>query len=298
MLATLERLTLREEARLGSAKTGRPRVDREAGIIYGVRVLGPKSANRRRYTEGAMRSALPLYEGAVVNVHHPRDRKNPDQARDIDDRFGSLRNVRFHNGGIHADLHVFKSHRLAGVVFDAAESAPHTMGLSHNADGHGRTENGETIVEEIYEVRSVDLVTNPATTFGLFESVDTPLPDGVSAEDYERLRRILLRDGTSPEAIKAAHEAYWQELLASDLKSVEVANENVLAHKVCEWLIQHPEETESADPVQESRQRNRRALALNRGGGHLLESYADRRRRFLERVEYPATPAEFARALR
>lgn len=56
------------------------RVDREAGIVYSVRVLGRSSPNSHGvkgvsgtvYTTEAMREALPLYEGIRVMAGHNR----------------------------------------------------------------------------------------------------------------------------------------------------------------------------------------------------------------------------------
>ncbi|MEI8372438.1 MAG: hypothetical protein WCJ35_06335 [Planctomycetota bacterium] len=67
---------------------------------------------------------------------------------------------------------------------DDAENAPWKLGFSHDTRGGSRNENGRAIVELIDKVLSVDLVANPATTEGLFESCDHNLYDRVQ----ERLR--------------------------------------------------------------------------------------------------------------
>jgi hypothetical protein len=51
-----------------------------------------------------------------------------------------------------------------------AEKAPENFGFSHNVEAVVRLENGAQIVDKIVRVRSVDLVADPATTSGLFES--------------------------------------------------------------------------------------------------------------------------------
>jgi len=145
------------------------RVDRTAGIIRGVKVLGGNSKNRRVYTESAMRSAIGLYRGLAVNIDHP-DRERPNKDRSVSDRFGQLENVRFERGGIFADLHFLKTHGLADQVCEAAERMPSSLGLSHNAAGRVERRAGRDVVEEIESVRSVDIVADPATTSGLFES--------------------------------------------------------------------------------------------------------------------------------
>ncbi len=46
------------------------RVDRQQGVIRGVKILGLQSRNGRVYRPEALVEAAPLYEGAKVNVNH------------------------------------------------------------------------------------------------------------------------------------------------------------------------------------------------------------------------------------
>ena len=143
------------------------RVDRDAGVIRGVKVLGWESKNGRRYLPEAVKAAAKLYEGKSVRTNHPR--RAADQ-RDVLEVFGWLENVRVTDAGMYADLHILNpTTELAESVFLAAEKKPDLFGLSHNADGTTERRDGETVVSEITEVRSVDLVTDPATVGGLFE---------------------------------------------------------------------------------------------------------------------------------
>jgi hypothetical protein len=145
------------------------RVDREAGVIRGVRILGPISANGRRYLPEAVSGAATMYEGRVVNLNHPC-RDDPMGDRSINDRFGWLENVQVVDGGLSGDLLYLKSHPQAEAIAEAAERNPRLFGLSHNAEGKTSRKNGTTIVEEITSVRSVDIVSDPASTKSLFES--------------------------------------------------------------------------------------------------------------------------------
>src|SRR5258708_1346534 len=45
-------------------------IDREAGIIRGVKVIGCDSKNGYSYTKESLNEAVPLFNGAVVNVEH------------------------------------------------------------------------------------------------------------------------------------------------------------------------------------------------------------------------------------
>ena len=58
---------LAETHYLSGAKTGH-KIDRDAGIIRGVRVIGFESVNRRRYPKAVLEAAAKKYEGADVNL--------------------------------------------------------------------------------------------------------------------------------------------------------------------------------------------------------------------------------------
>ena len=67
------------------------RVDPGRGVLRGVKMLGLQSRNGRTYLAEALTRAAPLYEGAKVNVNHPK--ASPLGPRDYQDRLGLLRNV-------------------------------------------------------------------------------------------------------------------------------------------------------------------------------------------------------------
>jgi hypothetical protein len=144
------------------------RVDRAAGVIRGVKLLGLRSRNGRRYREGALTEAVSLYEGAKVNVNHPKG--HPLSPRDYQDRLGVISGVRFQAGdGLFGDLHFNPKHALSEQLMWDAEHASHNVGLSHNVLARTAREGDETVVEAITKVQSIDLVADPATTRGLFE---------------------------------------------------------------------------------------------------------------------------------
>jgi hypothetical protein len=143
------------------------RLNRDAAVLCGVTVLGLSSRNRRRYTPEAVAGALSLYEGARVNLDHA---SCADEPRSVRDRFGRMENVRFADGRIKADLCYNPNHPFAPTLEWFARHDPGALGLSHNAVGEGRTEEGIFVVHKIVSLRSVDLVAEPATTRGLFEA--------------------------------------------------------------------------------------------------------------------------------
>ena len=148
------------------------RVDRERGIVRGAKLLGLTSANGRRYTEQALATAVPLYEGAKVNVNHAKP--TPHAPRDYEERIGVVRDVTFRPGeGLFADLHYNPKHLLAEQLAWDAEHASENVGLSHSVLARTKRDGEVTVVEAITKVTSVDLVADPATTRGLFEQQQT-----------------------------------------------------------------------------------------------------------------------------
>ncbi|MGB9690254.1 hypothetical protein [Thermogutta sp.] len=212
-------------------------VDVTAGVIRGVKVLGLESRNGRRYTEEALRTAVPLYEGAKVNVNHPQG--EAAAPRDYRDRLGLLRHVHYRAGeGLFADLHFNPKHDVAERLVWDAQHAPQNVGLSHNVLARVSRQGELTVVNEILRVLSVDVVADPASTQGLFESRSASaessavengtLPDRETsaklAEEIQRLRRelalrrrltnsLLKPPGDSQPGRIPIGNALWQTLL-------------------------------------------------------------------------------------
>lgn len=144
-------------------------VDRQAGVVRGVKILGLRSRNGRVYLPEALRNAARLYENAKVNVNHPKG--DPQQPRDYQDRIGVIRNVVVREGeGLFADFHFNPKHALAEQLLWDAEHSPENVGFSHNVQARCVRRGEELVVEAITRVLSVDLVADPATTAGLFEA--------------------------------------------------------------------------------------------------------------------------------
>jgi len=145
------------------------RVDRQAGVIRGVKILGLQSRNGRTYLPEALAQAARLYEDAKVNVNHPKG--SAAGPRDYQDRMGVIRNVAVRAGeGMFADFFFNPKHQLAEQLIWDAEHAPENVGFSHNVEARTSRRGEQVVVEAITRVESVDLVADPATTRGLFEA--------------------------------------------------------------------------------------------------------------------------------
>lgn len=145
---------------------GSEKIDRAAGTIRGVKVLGLKSKNGREYSPDATRKAQPMYEGATIFIDHSDSKSRPTK-----DRWGRLVNVAPDAAGeLWGDIEFLKSHSLTEAILESIERF-NDGGLSHVVDGRLTNQGGKRIVTEITEVFSVDFVTKPATNTNLFESV-------------------------------------------------------------------------------------------------------------------------------
>ena len=188
------------------------RVDRPAGLIRGVKVLGLESRNGRSYLPEALAQAARLYEGAKVNVNHPRG--NPGGPRDYQDRIGAIRNVVVRAGeGLFADFQYNPKHALAEQLAWDAEHAPENVGFSHNVEARVARRGERVVVEAITRVQSVDLVADPATTRGLFES-EANQPEGSAAERTEIETPPKAEDGEQdrPEPAETVEQDQTAEL--------------------------------------------------------------------------------------
>jgi hypothetical protein len=185
---------------LFESECGAPtQIDREAGIIRGVKLCGFESKNGRTYPSDVLEKARPLYEGRVVNANH--DRKNGE--RNVGDRLGRFVNVGLRNGqGLYGDFEVLTSHPLAESVFEAAQRMPSLFGFSHNIEGRIKVAGGKQVVEQIAKVHSIDLVADPATVKSMFESEDTG--------PFRTLREVV-------ESLEQTAPAEWSTLLIREM---------------------------------------------------------------------------------
>lgn len=139
-------------------------------LLRNICLLGPTSRNRRRYPDTVIREALGLFDGCKAYLNHPTPvPARPVECRDVRDLVGRYESPRIENGRLRADLRLLPQH--ADLVFSLAETMPESVGMSINARGRTALQDGEEIVQAITEVRSVDLVTDPAATRSLFESL-------------------------------------------------------------------------------------------------------------------------------
>ena len=142
--------------------------DKKSLTIKDSVMLGPVSSNGYDYPSETQKKAIPLFEGCKAYLNHPK-LEDMKEARDVRDLIGEHRNV--HQVGEHlkSDIHLINNTLVRETLIPIIESKPHLIGNSVVVRGKkATTQEGRQFVEEIYAVRSVDIVSEPATTKGLF----------------------------------------------------------------------------------------------------------------------------------
>lgn len=194
------------------------KVDRDAGVIRGVRVCGASSANGNDYAAGSFGNCR-QYEGRHVYLNHD----HAGRERSVADKLGWLENVRPDADGTpRGDFHILKSHPAAGSVLEAAERNPSLFGFSHVARcRYSPAPGGRKRVEAVEEVQSVDLVSTPATTGGFFESATTR---GVTVSTTNKAAAVA-----ALERVAAASTGTTKRKLWRALESLAVAGDSTRA---------------------------------------------------------------------
>lgn len=185
-------------------------IDAEGAVVRGVKILGYESSNGRSYDKAAVSRARGMYEGRSVYFDHSA---NPAASRSMNEKAGVIRNVAERDDGLYGDLHLLKTHPNTARVLEAAQTMPEAFGLSHNVDGRSVKKNGRNVVEEILKVRSVDVVAEPATTRGLFESQDGTLPaEADPAESGANMTGHKTMSEEIKEAVESATAKYAEQV--------------------------------------------------------------------------------------
>jgi len=143
-------------------------------LVRNVKALGFKSLNGREYTESAMENGAELYEGVQIYRNHITPEERQAGCRFVENLMGQCTNPRHirESREIRLDIKVLKDFEAGEQLLSIVKQMPEIAGFSHNAQGKMRKENDIEMVEEITDVMSLDLVTSPATTNGIFESTE------------------------------------------------------------------------------------------------------------------------------
>ena len=196
------------------------RIDRPAHTLRHVKLLGKNSRNGRTYSEQALTDATRLYQNAQVYLDHPTKRELQERGgvRSVQDLAGRIVNPKRIGDAVYGDIEVLDREPTKSLVFALAEQMPRVAGMSHRATAKIRPGTGTSgdVVESLTHVHAVELVTDPATTAGLFESI-------TSQEDDVDLKTL------TPAQLKAARPDLVEQLIGEsteDKAATKLREEN------------------------------------------------------------------------
>lgn len=139
------------------------------GVVPDVKIIGNDSLNGRRYPDPVIAEGIGRYNRVKVYVNHPKGRDGALE-RDLRDCIGVIEAPYAKTGGGFGQLKLRKKHRDYESIVELINDFDGDFGFSHVADIDKEIRGGIEHVTKIGEVFSVDLVTDPATTKGIFES--------------------------------------------------------------------------------------------------------------------------------
>lgn len=164
--------------------------DEDNMVVTGVSVLGPVSKNQRRYPVEVQEAALPLFEGAKAYLNHPTSKEMSDPRR-VQDLIGEHKNIRMSGDMTYSDLHLIDNATVREHLVPIIKNKPHLVGNSIVVRGNSiREKDGWEKVTKILAVRSIDVVAEPATTHGMYESESQTPP----SEDTMDLKKLTLEE--------------------------------------------------------------------------------------------------------
>jgi hypothetical protein len=214
-------------------------VDRENCTVRHVKLCGWTSLNNRQYDPDSCSRCAERYNGAFVNIDHGRT--------DVAGRFGRVvgGTVVAKLDGLYGDVKYNPMKSITEEILWTIENDPTALGMSHDVDAKVQQRpDGSMLVTEIVKVRSVDIVSEPATTKGLFESMETPLGTSVAAPGTGGVD-----GGGDGDNGEEALKAQLADLVANAMRTLGPDKvKNVMKHV----LGMHAELTAGNEPAQES----------------------------------------------
>ena len=187
----------------GTVKTAK--INRELRVLEGTTLISGRSENGKKgrvYPESTLRKIASMAEGLPAYLNHT----TPDLAfkpRPVQDLIGRHRNVRYDaaSGTVKSDLHI--AEHQAPLVFSLAEKFGDHIGNSLVSRGLVQMEGETEVVKDVLALRSADLVSDPASTKGLFESKDGE-PEQTFETLIEELRKSITTTPTGGETVDIA----------------------------------------------------------------------------------------------
>lgn len=241
-----------------------------------------KTKLTRRYTKEEQHKAAPLFENKQVNANHPKklpDGRADDSSRDVWYTLGSITNVRvktFKEGAksitkTFGDL-VLSRTPVTEHIANLADINPSVIGMSLTGDCANVKEQDNFACIEGLQPLTVDVVHRPATTQGLYESLQELY---VGQGEHDKLKDVT--------AAAAATKAAAALNAASLAIKAAGAEKSVIAYLAAKLAVERARETCSSAAITALRDGDfesymRHSLLVDKisSAGYLLESFARR----------------------
>ena len=176
------------------------RIDRDAGVLYGVRILGIKSAHGYTYDLEAQKVAAPRFEQMCMGLDHDYASK----PMTIPDAWGVISNPRVDDKGTLADVTYLKTHMYTEQILEDAERNIGIFSVSPVTQ-HTSFDNKTKAVKSFVPVRC-DMVVRSATNKKIFEQAAA-----ADAKDTQ-----LALQAAAIEELKTKVSAFEQRLALHD----------------------------------------------------------------------------------
>jgi hypothetical protein len=231
---------LDSEARIIEGKNGN-------FIIENMALLGGKSKNGRTYSKDVRIKASKVFEGIKAYMNHP-DADKVNDPRKVQELIGRHKGVYFDEATdmLRSNLHLSPTHLVKEYLIPHAKANPGILGNSINASGKIDSKGN---VLEVTKGRSVDVVAEPATTNGLFESVqNTKTTASTNSEGGEKPMTIKeLLENTENASLVAELREHFREELDVESSVAELQEEvQELREQVAEYEMVEKKQEDAA----------------------------------------------------
>ena len=195
-------------------------------VLRNVVVLAEKSKNGRTYSHEVMRKSVPMFENVRAYLDHPSENQK-DDPRSVRHLLGRHKNVRFDETSkkVRSDLHLIPNELVEKYLLPIINTDSTLIGNSISAKGK-ITESGD--VTEITHARSVDVVAEPATTSGLWESLNSKIGSEKSTETKEgvTVMSFKIEDILADTGAMTALRVHFKEEFDAEGMVETIQNEN------------------------------------------------------------------------
>jgi len=184
---------------LESVKFGSARKISETGLLSGVHLLGLESKNGYKYAIEAITDAHKLYEGVDIYLNHADPSETGD--RDVTTKIGFVTTTYVKEAvGMLGDVQFNTEHPHYPALKWWVENQPNKIGFSHIAEA--KLDNSTKTMVAIRKPKSVDIVSKPATTNGIFKESFSSVSEGIIEDKVDERRTELL--------VSAFNSLYWE----------------------------------------------------------------------------------------